>query len=75
MTMSAQSVAFVDHFAQAREELEAVFKQMTEAGASHHVALGKLVSEGMARRSSTGRAPTVAKCALAHATWRRTWAA
>jgi hypothetical protein len=49
MTMAAQRVAFVDHFARAREELEAVFKQLTEAGASHHVALGKLVDEGMAR--------------------------
>ena len=49
MTMAAQSVAPVDHFARAREELEAVFKQLTEAGASHHVALGKLVTEGMAR--------------------------
>jgi hypothetical protein len=49
MTMAAQSIALVDHFARAREELEAVLKHLTEAGASHHVALGKLVTEGMAR--------------------------
>lgn len=49
MTMAAQAVACVDHFAHAREELEAVFKQLTEAGAAHHVSLGKLVTEGMAR--------------------------
>jgi hypothetical protein len=49
MTMAAQTDAFVDHFADAREQLEAVFRELTEAGASHHVALGKLVTEGMAR--------------------------
>jgi len=49
MTMAAQSIARVDHFAGAREELEAVFKQLTEAGASHHVKLGELVTEGVAR--------------------------
>ncbi len=49
MTMATQSVSFVDHFARAREEMEAVFKELTEAGASHHVALGKLVADGMAR--------------------------
>jgi hypothetical protein len=49
MTMSAQSIARVDHFADAREELEAVFKQLSEAGVSHHVMLGKLITEGMTR--------------------------
>jgi len=49
MTMAAQSAASVDPFAQARATLESVFKELTEAGASHHVALGKLVAEGMAR--------------------------
>jgi hypothetical protein len=49
MTMAAQSHASVDHFAQAREELEALFRQLTEAGDAHHVALGKLVAEGVAR--------------------------
>ncbi len=49
MTMAAQAVAYVDPFGNAREELEAVFRQLTEAGASHHVKLGKLVTEGMAR--------------------------
>ncbi len=52
MTMAAQSIASVDpfaHFAQAREELEVLFMQLTEAGASHHVALGKLVADGLAR--------------------------
>jgi hypothetical protein len=49
MTMAAQRVAFVDPFARARAELEGVFNLLTEAGASHHVALGKLVVEGMAR--------------------------
>ena len=49
MTMSAQSIARVDHFADARAELEAVFKQLSEAGVSHHVMLGKLITEGMTR--------------------------
>ena len=47
MTMAAQSVAHVDHFAPAREGLEAVFKKLTEAGASHHVDLGKMLEEGL----------------------------
>jgi hypothetical protein len=49
MTRSAQSAPSVDHFAAARAALEAVIKELTEAGASHHVALGKVVTEGMAR--------------------------
>ncbi len=49
MTMAAHAAAFVDHFADAREELEAVLEQVTEAGATHHVAIGKLITEGMAR--------------------------
>jgi hypothetical protein len=49
MTMAAQRVASVDHFADAREQLEAVFRQLAEAGASHHVQLGKLITDGMAR--------------------------
>lgn len=49
MTMPAHSDASVDHFADAREQLEAVFKELAEAGASHHVKLGKLITEGMAR--------------------------
>jgi hypothetical protein len=49
MTMAAQSVESVDHFADAREELEAVLRQLTQAGASHHAKLGKLITEGMAR--------------------------
>jgi hypothetical protein len=49
MTMPAHRDTPVDHFAEARAQLETVFMQMTEAGASHHVALGKLVTEGMAR--------------------------
>jgi hypothetical protein len=49
MTMASQSVASVDPFAQAREALESVFEELTKAGASHHVALGKLVTDGMTR--------------------------
>ncbi len=49
MTIAAQTTTFVDHFRDARAELEALFTQLTEAGASHHVTLGKLVTEGMAR--------------------------
>ena len=49
MTMAAHAVAFVDHFADARKEMEEVFRQLTEAGASLHVQIGKLVTEGMAR--------------------------
>jgi hypothetical protein len=49
MTMAAQRVAPVDPFALARVELESVLEQLREAGASHHVALGKIVSEGVAR--------------------------
>jgi hypothetical protein len=48
MTMATQSVGSVDHFARAREELEGVFKKMTEAGASHHVTLGEILDEGLA---------------------------
>ncbi len=46
MTMAAQRVAFVDHLARAREELEAVFTLLTEAGATHHVTLGKREPRG-----------------------------
>jgi|HubBroStandDraft_5_1064220.scaffolds.fasta_scaffold28238_2 hypothetical protein len=49
MTMAAHRVSPVDPFALARAELENVFKQLAEAGASHHVTLGKLVTEGMER--------------------------
>jgi hypothetical protein len=49
MTMAAQSIAFVDHFAAAREGLEVVFRQLTEAGTSHHVTLGKVLTEGLER--------------------------
>jgi hypothetical protein len=47
MTMAAQSVAYVDHFALAREGLEAVFRKLGEAGAAHHVDLGKILKEGL----------------------------
>jgi hypothetical protein len=50
--MAAQCVASVDPFSEAREELEALIHELTEAGASHHVTLGKLVTEGMARVGS-----------------------
>jgi len=52
MRMAAQCVASVDPFSEAREELEALIHELTEAGASHHVTLGKLVTEGMARVGS-----------------------
>jgi hypothetical protein len=49
MTMAAQRVASVDPFSEAREELEAVIRELTGAGAAHHVKLGNVVTEGMAR--------------------------
>jgi hypothetical protein len=49
MTMAARSRSQVDHFAAARDELDAVLQQLTQAGATHHVALGRLVKEGMVR--------------------------
>lgn len=49
MTMAAQRIAGVDHFADARGELEALVEGMRRAGASHHVELGKRLKEGMAR--------------------------
>src|SRR5487761_2393391 len=49
MGMAAQSIESVDHFADAREELEAVFKKLTEAGATHHVTLTEILEEGLSR--------------------------
>lgn len=49
MGMAAHAVAFVDVFVDAREELEALFRELTEAGASSHVRLGELITAGLAR--------------------------
>lgn len=49
MTMAAHAVSPVDVFAAAREDLDALFKQLTEAGACSHVKLGDLITEGLAR--------------------------
>jgi hypothetical protein len=49
MSMAAHAVPVVDVFAQARVELERLFMQLTEAGACSHVALGKRVTDGLAR--------------------------
>ncbi len=49
MTMAARAVPSVDVFADAREELEAVFKALTSAGACSHVRLGELITAGLAR--------------------------
>ncbi len=52
MSMTAQSVATVDVFAAARAELDGLFVQLTEAGAASHVALGALITKGVARVAS-----------------------
>jgi hypothetical protein len=49
MGMAAQSIASVDHYADAREELDVVFRKLTEAGASHHVTLAEILDEGLSR--------------------------
>jgi hypothetical protein len=49
MTMAARSVPHVDPFGPARDEMETVLLELIEAGASHHVDLVRLVTEGMAR--------------------------
>jgi hypothetical protein len=47
--MAARSVPHVDPFGPARDEMETVLLELIEAGASHHVDLVRLVTEGMAR--------------------------
>jgi hypothetical protein len=49
MTIAAHAVPFVDVFTGAREELEALFAELTEAGACSHVILGQRITEGLAR--------------------------
>ena len=52
MAMTAQSVASVDDFTKAREALEVLFLRVTEAGATSHVTLGAMITEGVARVSA-----------------------
>ena len=49
MTIAAQAAPLVDVFAGAREELEVLFGELTDAGACSHVKLGALITEGLAR--------------------------
>ena len=49
MTMTAHATPFVDVFALARETLEALFRELTEAGACSHVTLGEVITQGVAR--------------------------
>src|SRR4051794_34507142 len=49
MPMAAHGASFVDVFAGAREELEALFVELTKVGACSHVILGQRITEGLAR--------------------------
>lgn len=49
MTIAAHAAPSVDVFADAREELEVLFKQLSAAGACSHVTLGAVITEGVAR--------------------------
>ena len=49
MTMAAHVPPSLDVFADARRDLESLFKRLTEAGACSHVVLGGLITEGLAR--------------------------
>ena len=49
MAITTQSTQKVDVFAGAREELETLFRQLTEAGAVSHVSLGAMITEGVRR--------------------------
>ncbi len=49
MSIAAQVAPVVDVFAGARAELETLFAELTKAGAASHVALGALITKGVAR--------------------------
>ena len=52
MAISAQEVAAVDFYAQAREELEALLIQISQPVTLSHVALGRAITRG---RETGGR--------------------
>ena len=49
MPIAAQTARPVDFYQQAREELEALFKQISQPAITSHVALGKTITEGVRR--------------------------
>jgi hypothetical protein len=49
MAMAAQTTASVDFYTEAREEFEALLRQISQGGAVSHVTLGENITEGVRR--------------------------